>query len=435
MSADDIQIMTYVVLDTNFFLHFQPIDEVDWTDLLNSDRVTLVLPQRIIEELDEQKDQNPRQKLRSRARKAQQRIERFLIEGQNREIRDSVTIEHVEKLPTEFFEENDLDRSTPDDHLAATALHIEDRREGGQVLIVTDDTGPRLTAEPRGIETLRPPDDLRLQSARSEMEKELRKHRLENERLKNRIPELELCFEGGDIFSKFEVSRPNLRTDQEIEQKVSQIEDQYPEKKPEEERDENPMSQFGMIGEIGIPPRKEFKRYNRELPEFYDDYHEYLKRRRDHRELMGRTLELNLILHNNGTSPAKDIDIFLHFPDGFLLTDSKPVGPSEPDPPRPPQSPEERLQSFNLTTPSPASLPPSATSPSNVSAPEINETNSYEVDIHVRKLKHDMQESLPPLYVVYESYEEAQSFDIGYRINTANVPDPVDGTLKVVVEK
>ena len=71
---------------------------------------------------------------------------------------------------------------------------------------------------------------------------------------------------------------------------------------------------------------------------------------------------------------------------------------------------------------------PTVTPPGNVSSPNIEETNSYDVDFSVRKLKHNMRESCGPFYVVFDSVEDASSFSIDYRINTADLPDDTEGS-------
>lgn len=56
------------VLDTHVLLHFQPPDQVDWPTVVGSPAVRLVLPLRVIEELDEKK-YTARAKLADRARR------------------------------------------------------------------------------------------------------------------------------------------------------------------------------------------------------------------------------------------------------------------------------------------------------------------------------------------------------------------------------
>ena len=78
---------------------------------------------------------------------------------------------------------------------------------------------------------------------------------------------------------------------------------------------------------------------------------------------------------------------------------------------------------------------PLAAGPSNVSVPQIRKTNSYEVKIPVRQLKHNLIEAFGLLYVVFASYEAAGSFSIAYAIVAANIPKPVLGKLHIIVNK
>jgi len=71
----------------------------------------------------------------------------------------------------------------------------------------------------------------------------------------------------------------------------------------------------------------------------------------------------------------------------------------------------------------------------NVSTLNIKPMNSYNVDFHIQRIKHKLQESAEPLYIVFDSFESAQSFQIDYRILAANVPNEVVGKLHVIIEK
>jgi hypothetical protein len=78
---------------------------------------------------------------------------------------------------------------------------------------------------------------------------------------------------------------------------------------------------------------------------------------------------------------------------------------------------------------------PLAAGPRNVSVPQLRQTNSYDVQIHIRQLKHNLMEALGPLYVVFDSYETVSSFCIAYKIVAANIPKPVLGKLYIIVKK
>lgn len=419
--------MKYAVLDTNVFLHFQPVDQVDWRAELDADAVTLVIPRRIVTELDEQKDQNSKQKLRERARKALHHIEDVVITRDDATVRDGVVMEYAELLPAKFFEEHDLDRDTPDDHLIATALYLRAEHPDSRVLIFTDDTGPRLSAAQYNVATERPAGNLRLPSARGEEEKELRRLRLENERLKKSLPELYLAFSGEETYSKFQVVRPNVRSDKEIEEAVESLKKGYPEKKKPQVK--------GSLQAAFSPSEEEYERYNSERLDFFTNYAEYLKDLRDHRLLMGLVVRLDLCLFNTGSVPGEDIDIEMYFPDGFILVESEPSEPRKPSPPASPRglgSAYQGLSSFGaLSSVGNVSVPELR---KNVSPPDIQQTNSYNVQVNVQTVKHHMKVSLDPLFVIFESCNAASSFQFDYSITCANHPDIIQGSLNVIIE-
>lgn len=71
----------------------------------------------------------------------------------------------------------------------------------------------------------------------------------------------------------------------------------------------------------------------------------------------------------------------------------------------------------------------------NVSSPNIRKSNSYDVEYKITKLKHNSAESFDPLIITFDSNETINSFRIGYKINAANVPKPVSGSLHVILDK
>jgi hypothetical protein len=145
---------------------------------------------------------------------------------------------------------------------------------------------------------------------------------------------------------------------------------------------------------------------------------------------------MKLMLGNRGTAPANDIDIFLYFPDGFELYDkeSLPPIPSEPEPPEKPGV--SRLGSMVAQLqPAMWNFQMPKVGPTNVSAPLIRKTESYEVRIHVGQQKHNLEQPVASLYAIFESYEAARSFGFHYTLVAANLPKPIEGDLHVIVKK
>jgi hypothetical protein len=193
---------------------------------------------------------------------------------------------------------------------------------------------------------------------------------------------------------------------------------------------------------VNEPSPREKKRYNDALEEYYESVEHYWQSYAARMNRLRRVIRLDICLENVGRAPAEDIEVFMHFPDGFALCkESDRPPPEKPKPPSPPRGPFDLMRglsgafSAGALSPSPdLSQIPSA-SPSNVSSPSIEKTNSYDVKFGARKLKQHLSETFDPLYVVFHSYETASFFQIDYRINAANLPKEVEGQLNVIIKK
>lgn len=132
------------VLDTSVLLNFQPPDQFDWAKVLGVSPIRLVLPLRVIEELDAKK-YSRRKDLADRARRLLAQIESVLGEaGSPGEVRPGVTIEvPVDPQP----------RRRPDDADEEILASCEDVAQltGQPVTLVTADTAMRLRAGARSV--------------------------------------------------------------------------------------------------------------------------------------------------------------------------------------------------------------------------------------------------------------------------------------------
>ena len=140
------------VLDTNILLHFMPPEQVDWLTLVGVPEVRLVLPLRVVEEIDEKK-YTARDDLADRARRllSQLRAQLAPSAGSPTALRPGVTIE----VP--------IDDGPRRRTLDADQEILEACRElqfGGQaVVLVTDDTGMILRADAQGLRVVAMPED------------------------------------------------------------------------------------------------------------------------------------------------------------------------------------------------------------------------------------------------------------------------------------
>jgi hypothetical protein len=71
----------------------------------------------------------------------------------------------------------------------------------------------------------------------------------------------------------------------------------------------------------------------------------------------------------------------------------------------------------------------------NVGHPAILRTKSYHVRVPVGKVKHGFADTFDPVFVIFPLLDRAHSFTIDYHIHAANMPDPAEGQLHVIVTR
>ena len=291
-----------------------------------------------------------------------------------------------------------------------------------------------------GLKIYDEPDPIERRNA--ELEQEL-------ETLKNRMPILRISFTNGSDREVFKLSPPAELSEEQVARQIADLKQEYPKLQMPSPRkaapssrkiilDDRPRSNFSeMIGWNSIPDR-EIERYNNELEGFYSAFEAYLRKFQEHVNFERRVIGLNLIIVNEGTAPANDIDVILSFPDGLKLYEKKRL-PEIPKRPKPPEQPRTWMEMMTASARyMPHNLVPLMSTiapPRNVSSPRIRNESSYTVEIHVERLKQNLHESFDPLYIVFESFESVTSFCVFYRINAADFPREVNGQIHVIVEK
>jgi hypothetical protein len=147
------------VLDTNTLLHYQLPDSVNWIEVVGHGQVRLVIPLRVIEELDSKKHGDS-VKLRARARDLLPRIvEMTGAGGTPSVIAEAVTLEVPVELTAGRSRVRPLDA---DEEILDTCRELgELSLQAEDVTLVTADTAVRLRAETLGgIRPISLPDKL-----------------------------------------------------------------------------------------------------------------------------------------------------------------------------------------------------------------------------------------------------------------------------------
>ena len=437
--------MTVVFLDTNVFMHYKPINEIDWVEILGDNQVEIVVPRVVLRELDRHKDSHNRGYLRERARK---RLHQLELWGNMAEIREGVVLRLLPRLelPRESY---DLDRDQPDDQLLLALLWYREQHASTSMLLISHDVGPRIAATALNIPARAPDESLRLPEHPDPVQKELQELQRENRRLKSAKPRLRLAHLHESVF-KIHVSllvTESPPSDLEaIDRQIEALRRRHPPHAsvPSENSQQLHLGAASVIEGLLRVPERDIEAYNKRLDDFIEGYRRTLIAREEVRRSRALTHCLEFHLVNEGTQPGESVDIHMHFPDGFrLLSEADlPSLPDLPTPPAKPRTPIDKLSNPDITAGLP-SIPNYRDMTTlvdfgirgNVSDPEIERGNSYNVKLNVGRIKHNTSVPLPLLCLVFESFSVAKSFTIDYELHADNLPDMESGQLHVAIKK
>jgi hypothetical protein len=443
-------------IDTNILLHYQSFDEIDWLRILNVEQVEIRLPSIVIQELDKHKYSSS-SKLRDKATKVIRKLHKLADSGFQIKLKPNIDICFEVNSKVADFTTLNLDPNSQDDRMLSSILSFRAENPDLPVILVAADLGLRLKAKYYQIEAICLPDDLKLPSELDQNEKRIKELEQEVLELKRRAPELKLYFSSGSNRLNYQIKKlfpADIDLNVVLHERIEQLKEEHP--KISEIESSNQATNFPDITSMTIGQMygsdipeilpSEISTYNKNLDKFYTDYEHHLKQYIHWLELRSRSVLLEISIFNVGTCPAEDIDVFMHFPDGFILRKlaNFPEKPQELEPPSQPVPRTRKDRLSLLITPSLAisALPqiaPFLNSQSrvqpNVSSPNIRRSNSYDVELHVRKLKQNMSEPFDRMIITFDSFEQASSFRIDYRIVAANVPKPITGALHVIVER
>lgn len=418
------------------FLHYVPITQINWSELTGRQQGVIAILPVVIRELDRQKIEHPKEHIRRRAAQVLSKLDE-LSESTTSAVRDAWSIDFVRADAQIDFGAHNLVRHIQDDQIIASAVELRASGGADTVILVTADFGLKLKARTHEFTAITPADKYRHPNETDPRDAKIRELQQEVQRLGSRRPSLALVFADSTRQLTVPVRRVAVsetvlaRELEEIRRKHSPY--TYP-----EAPGTSVLAARAFIEASRVNPA-DVQRYNEALPAFYEQYEFHVRERAEYEAEQSKIVKLSIELTNSGTSPAEDIDVQLHFPDGFLLTDSEQEVSRQPMPPEPPSYPKSSIQRImeqcrNAANPLAWTRDISIPSPRNASAFEIVQRNSYDVTVHVSRLKHSNRQALDPLYVVFDSCESASSFGIDYSIHAAELPDAQKGRLDVIVE-
>jgi rRNA-processing protein FCF1 len=141
------------VLDTNVLMHFQRLDEIPWTEVLDVTPVRIILPICVIDELDNKKYTGS-DRMSRRAHIAIRMLRQYsadLRPGSAAALPDGTTLEVFLDDP------GHVRMADPDEELRSRCMLLQ-RATGHQMTLVTGDLGMQLRADAHGLGHAQMPD-------------------------------------------------------------------------------------------------------------------------------------------------------------------------------------------------------------------------------------------------------------------------------------
>jgi rRNA-processing protein FCF1 len=426
----------YIFLDTNIFLHFKQFDQIDWRKIINSQEVIIVIAPIVIKELDKHKTNN-NDKIATRAKKTLNLIENLLEIDKNKNHK-KIDIEYINKSPLEItFINNALSANEQDDCLLSSILEYKNDHPESEVSLIAHDTGIRLKAKRLYIDIIKMPKEFLLPNEKSKIEKENEKLKIELKEFQNRIPKLKICFNNKEEFLKEKITYKNIDIKNEISKTMNKLTKEITKLNEES----NKLELYGLnklVASYINPPltKQRIDEYNKKLEKYFVSYKTYLEEKYKYLNYKSLTIKIDLLLINEGTGPAENIDLSLYFPDGFEIMgmdefNSEPKEPIKPYRPKNNFDYDQKLLNIDI----PAIIFKDNKYKSNTTKPIIRKTNSYEIKYHIDNLKHFQSHIFDPLFLTFPSYNEIINFKFNYEISEKNIPIIIKNTLNVEVKK
>ncbi|MFZ0886826.1 MAG: PIN domain-containing protein [Candidatus Binataceae bacterium] len=413
--------MKYTALDTNCFLHYQSLENIDWLTLLKASEVRLIIFPIVIRELDQKKyDASPLIRRRAQAAIAKLRAFRNLAGST---IREGVSLAFESKEPSIDFEANQLDRTHPDDRFVASALQMKLEKGDLDLTIITNDFGLELKASGR-FRVMGLPEKYLLPEEKDPKDDELKKLRTEIDRLNKRFPEFAIEFEkvGGH---RLEVKLPavDLPADADLKRQLDQT------------RREHPKRTASRVP-WGLPEYTEaiISGFNEKLDRFYEQTEKYLADARQYDLIEASKIRVQLVLRNTGKGPATDIDVEIPCAGEKLLVVTEAKYPPRPEPPSPPDDGYPRGLYFV-----PPNVVPLSEQLAKLKEPDVSSevkpcAGGYSMNVRIRKLKHGKEQQLPPFFILLAE-RNLPAVGLNCRITCNELSSPVEADLGIVVTR
>lgn len=431
--------MNFVFLDTNIFLHCHPIEDIDFCKIIVESELQIIILHCVLLELDEKKYYGKTARIRKSAKDVTDKIEKWLADKDVAQIRHGTTIS-IDTDP----ENQNCDTRSQDSKIIETIRLFKNSHTNDRIVYISNDISARMIAKSCGIERIKIPGEYLLPKELDPIEKENQELKRQILEFENTRPKISLMVneqpENNIVLTLKPI--PDIPTPKSLEYKRQNIPPiEPPRSTPDSCSKEEFMQNLRqhIVGDLSVPD-SEYQRYEKERQKYFKEYQKYLEDVDGFKQL--RFARICFEANNIGSAPATNIDIHIHFPDGFLMCETLPGFPKQPTLPVPPQSEIEKARIKNQETLSRIAninFCYNRNISSQICAPNtfsLKKTHSYDVKDHFLTLKHGTKIKIPALFIVYSSADSLKGFKAEYQISANELPEETTGTLnfKVTIE-
>ncbi|MEZ4700872.1 MAG: PIN domain-containing protein [Rhodothermales bacterium] len=253
-------------------------------------------------------------------------------------------------------------------------------------------------------------------------------------------PELRLAFNDGTYRATALIRSPLYPSIEEITHELTRVRKEYPKLAYMKEADAAQRANGQGVMPLFERMNERIKRYNAALDAYYAGIEKYLHDASEHGNMQRRTATLELSMINDAPLILKSLYITLRFPAHVRIFADDNV-PDRPVPPSPPARPNLDALFDTIRLPS-VPVPSELRQSTNIvlrsrslSPLEIRWNKGWDVIYSLRELERNHAVSFNPLYLVFNSFDEATSIRMPYRITVASSSQEERGQLELLVRK
>lgn len=413
--------MKYLFLDTNIYLHYIDVEQIDWNALFEDKKISIVVPSIVIREIDRHKDQS-RGKIQKRAKTISTKFAKVFLENKS----SKYPFVHCCDPNSDCFG-NGFNINVNDDWFILSAIQSEFAKE--DIVIISSDTNLLLKAKENELNFIMMPDKYKLKEELSDEEREIKALKDDLEKYKNRQPKPLITFGGEKTEIVF--SKPQKGN---IENAISAYMEKIRKENPYMNNMESDL--YKAIGlSLHLYNKEQIDKYNNELDEYFEKEEKY-RRFLLQKEILNRRFQkIFFYLTNTGTAQTGDMNIFIEFPSDIKLYNEKSKASVNDEKPIKPIFSNSLIGLNQNIFRAMNSTPLGYIQKPQTSYWDVDkELEEHEFHLQYSGLNHIMTLPLNIKDSIYIDTENCKNFTIRWRIIDSKLIEPREGILNVFIE-